>query len=134
MLDEKVYTRKDIGGYQEVIKFAKDIYQVTKQFPKEDIYGITSQMRRSAISITPNIAEGSAPDSSRDFRQFLNIALGSRAILDTQLQFSKKFSNTKDPSGIKKHIIYVCKMLTSLKRAITKYNNRSPITHNVKRN
>ena len=91
-------------------------------------------MRGSAISITSNIAEGSVPDSSGDFRQFLNIALGSMAILDTQLQFSKKLSYMKDPSGIKKHIIYVCKMLTSLKRAITKYNNRSPITNNVNRN
>ena len=134
MLDEKVDTHKDLDVYKEVKKFAKDIYQVTKQFPKEEIYGITSQMRRSAISITSNIAEGSAPDSSRDFRQFLNIALGSMVILDTQLEFSKKFSYMKDPSGIKKHIIYVCKMLTSLKRAITKYNNRSPITHNVNHN
>ena len=80
MLDEKVDTHKDLDVYKEVKKFAKDIYQVTKQFPKEEIYGITSQMRRTAISITSNIAEGSAPDSSRDFRQFLNIALGSMAI------------------------------------------------------
>ena len=58
----------------------------------------------------------------------------SMVILDTRLQFSKKISYIKDPSSIKKHIIYVRKMLTSLKRAITKYNNRSPITHNVNRN
>ena len=58
MLDEKVATHKDLDVYKEVIKFTKGIYQVTKQFPKEEIYGITSQRRRSAISITPNIAEG----------------------------------------------------------------------------
>ena len=129
MLDEKVYTRKDLDVYKEVIKFAKDIYQVTEQFPKEDIYGITSQMRRSALSITPNIAEDSAFDSNRDFMQFLNIALVSMVILDTRLQFSKKISYIKDPSSIKKHIIYVRKMLTSLKRTITKYNKQ--VTHHT---
>jgi len=129
VLGEKVATHKDLYVYKEIVKFSKEIYQVIMEFPKEEIYGIAFQNRKSAKLITSNIAEGSKTDSSRDFRKFLNIALGSMAILGTQLQFSKNFSYMKDHSGITQRIIYVCKMLTSLKRAITNYMNRSPIAH-----
>jgi four helix bundle protein len=61
------------------------IYQLTGEFPKQEIYGLTSQMRRAAISIASNIAEGSARGTRRDFRQFVKMAEGSNSELQTQL-------------------------------------------------
>ena len=62
-----------------------DVYSLTSEFPKEEIYGLTSQIRRSAVSIPSNIAEGAARGSRKEFSQFLYVALGSLAELETQL-------------------------------------------------
>src|SRR5262245_22959452 len=66
------------------------IYVLTKKFPKEELYGIVSQMRRSVISIPSNIAEGSRRGSRKDFRHFLYNAYGSGAELETQIKISKR--------------------------------------------
>lgn len=77
--------------YQELIvwrramKLVELVYQPTKQFPREELYGLTSQIRRAAVSIPSNIAEGQARKSTAEFRNFLSIAQGSRAELETQL-------------------------------------------------
>lgn len=67
---------------------ATDIYALTETFPKSEIYGITSQMRRAVVSIPSNIAEGAARHSAREFAQFLNIAGGSLSELDTQIEIA----------------------------------------------
>ena len=61
------------------------VYRATQSFPKEELYGLTSQLRRSAVSIPSNIAEGAARRGPREFSQFLNIAMGSISELETQL-------------------------------------------------
>lgn len=66
------------------------IYSVTSEFPKYEIYGLSSQMRRAAISIPSNIAEGSARSTRRDFRQFVLIARGSSCELETQLMIASR--------------------------------------------
>lgn len=68
----------------------KTIYEITKSFPKEELYGLTNQIRRSAVSIPSNIAEGAARNHNREFIQFLYIALGSIAELETQIVISEK--------------------------------------------
>ena len=65
------------------------IYELTDQFPKEEIYGITSQIRRSSISVPSNIAEGAGRKSPKEFKQFLFIALGSLSELETQIIIAK---------------------------------------------
>jgi len=74
---------------------AKSIYQVTDSFPKKEIYGITSQMRRSAVSVPSNIAEGSMRRHNKEYKQFLYIALGSLAELETQVLLSEELDSYK---------------------------------------
>ena len=66
------------------------VYEATKEFPRSEIWGLTSQMRRSAVSIPSNIAEGQLRKSKNEFAQFISIALGSCAELSTQLDLSKR--------------------------------------------
>jgi four helix bundle protein len=81
----------DLVVWQKSMELAKTIYDVTKQFPKEEQYGLTQQIKRSAVSIPSNIAEGSARNSMKEFKQFLAIASGSAAELKTQLLLSESF-------------------------------------------
>lgn len=76
---------KDLDVWQKSVDFVTDLYIETQAFPKEELYGLTSQMRRAAISIPSNIAEGSARQGNKEFVHFLHIALGSCSELDTQL-------------------------------------------------
>jgi four helix bundle protein len=79
---------KKLDVWQESVVLATHIYQITEKFPKTEIYGLTSQMRRAVVSISSNIAEGAARASSKEFAQFLNIAGGSLSELDTQLEIA----------------------------------------------
>ena len=86
----------------EVCKLGKsivtDIYQLTGEFPKSETYGLVSQMRRAAVSIPSNIAEGFNRYHNKEYRQFLYIALGSCAELETQLEISSDLKLIKDDS------------------------------------
>ena len=72
------------------------VYELTENFPKEELYGLTSQMRRSSVSIPSNIAEGSRRGSRMDFRHFLLNAYGSGAELETQIKIAKRLSFGKN--------------------------------------
>ena len=76
---------KDLIVWQKSMQLALEVYRVTKAFPREEMYGLTSQVRRAAVSIPSNIAEGQARKSTKEFRQFLSIARGSLAEVETQL-------------------------------------------------
>jgi four helix bundle protein len=78
-------SHKDLDVWKAAITLAKNIYKGTAAFPKEEIFGMTAQMRRCSISIASNIAEGAARQGNKEFIQFLHIALGSAAELETQL-------------------------------------------------
>jgi four helix bundle protein len=93
---------KKLDVWRESVALATHLYQVTEKFPKTEIYGLTSQMRRAAVSIPSNIAEGAARASSKEFAQFLNIAGGSLSELDTQLEIA---GNLRYLSGDEKQII-----------------------------
>jgi four helix bundle protein len=71
------------------MQLAIDVYTLTKDFPKQEIYGLTSQMRRSAISVPSNIAEGQGRLNKKEFEQFLGIARGSTYELQTQLDLAR---------------------------------------------
>ena len=80
-----IKTHKDLDVWKEAMKLAKEVYTLTARFPKEEMYGLSSQIRRASVSIPSNIAEGAARGSSKDFSRFLYISLGSLAELETQL-------------------------------------------------
>jgi four helix bundle protein len=91
----RIKNHKDLIAWQKGIELVTDIYQLTNSFPKEEFYGLTNQMRRAAVSIPSNIAEGAARNSRKEYVQFLHISLGSLAELETQLIISSnlKFSS-----------------------------------------
>ncbi|MCF7917202.1 MAG: four helix bundle protein [Candidatus Omnitrophica bacterium] len=92
---EKVKTYRDLNIWVKSVEFVKEVYIITVKFPKEEIYGLSSQMRRSVVSIPSNIAEGFRRQYNKEFRQFLYIALGSCAELETQVSISKELNYIK---------------------------------------
>ncbi len=98
------------------IEVVKDIYILTKKFPKEELYGLTSQMRRSAISIPSNIAEGFRRYHNKEYRQFLYIALGSCAELETQIIIANEldYINETNKTELIEKIKYICRMTVKL--------------------
>ena len=81
---------KDLISWQKSMVLATDVYQLTKQFPKEETYGLVSQLRRAAVSIASNIAEGYGRESTSEYIRFLKIARGSLYETETQLYLSQK--------------------------------------------
>lgn len=78
---------KKFIAWQSAHLFALKVYEISRSFPKEEIYGITSQLRRAALSVPVNIVEGTARSSQRELKNFLNIALGSLAETEYLLEF-----------------------------------------------
>ena len=107
---------KNLIVWQKSIKLVILIYELTKTFPSSEIYGLTSQMKRSGVSIPSNIAEGSKRRTQKDFKHFIAIALGSGAELETQIEISKqlKLGNSEVCKEIDNLLAEVMKMLTSM--------------------
>lgn len=107
-------THKDLEAWRIAIDLARDVYEATKRYPREEQFGLVSQMRRSVVSIASNIAEGAARNGRREFVQFLYIALGSASELDTQIEISRvcgiadrqHLENLQDRAATVKRLIY----------------------------
>ncbi len=85
-----MYSYTDLDAYNISLDLVVSIYKATENFPKQEIYGLCSQMRRCAVSIPSNIAEGSGRHSTKEFIQFLYISNGSLSELETQIRISQK--------------------------------------------
>ncbi len=98
------------------------VYRVTAGFPKEELFGLTSQMRRAAVSVPSNIVEGCARDSEADYVRFLNIAFGSLRELHYQLDLSKRigFLGVQDFCMVESSVIETEKVLNGLIRSLRK--------------
>ena len=81
---------KDLDASKQSMQLVERVYRYTRAFPPEELYGLSSQLRRSSVSIPSNLAEGSARRSKKEFANFLGIALGSVAELETQLLISAR--------------------------------------------
>ncbi|TKJ40052.1 four helix bundle protein [candidate division LCP-89 bacterium B3_LCP] len=95
-MDVKVRSYHDLRIWKLGIELVKSIYKLTSNFPKNEVYGLSSQMQRAAVSIPSNIAEGHIRASRKEFNQFLRIALGSCAELETQMIISKELGYLKE--------------------------------------
>ncbi len=97
-------------------QFTLLLYKITQKFPKEEVFGLTSQLRRASLSIPTNIAEGKARNSEKEFSHFLNIASGSAAEVEYLIEFSKDVKYIDDDEFLKLNskIVEVRKMLNAL--------------------
>ncbi len=92
MGDGNIKTHKDLDVWNKAMELVEKIYHITSEFPKEKQFGLTAQIRRSAISIPSNIAEGAARNSKKEFIQFLYVAIGSLSEVETQLLLAKRLT------------------------------------------
>ena len=117
-------TFRDLLIWQKSMNLVTEIYQVTNSFPKEEVYGITSQIRRSSISIPSNIAEGYGRNGNNDYLRFLNISISSLFEMQTQLEisFNLKYINEIQFNKINEDSKEVERMLSSFIRKIKQRN------------
>lgn len=118
MSGSAVKTHRDLRVWHESLVLAEMIYRVTADFPATEQYGLTSQMRRAAVSIVSNIAEGAARFSSRDFAKFLSIARGSLAELDSQSILAVRLGFLHNSAELEQQVSRIGRMLTALRAAI----------------
>jgi len=111
---------KELKVWQNARKLVKEIYVATKDFPSEEKFGLISQMRRSAVSIPSNIAEGSGRNTNKDFSHFLNISLGSAYELQTLLFLSQdlEFINEERVNDLNTSLEEIQKMIYGLIKTI----------------
>ena len=120
----KLTTYKDLIVWQKSMDLVTEIYKLTDDFPKSEIYGLTSQIRRCAVSIPSNIAEGRYRSSKKDFTRFIRIAYGSGVELETQIEISKrlKFTNKQNYKKVDGLLLEIMKMLN---KTLTTLKNKS---------
>ncbi len=111
---------KDLEAWKKSIDLVKDIYSITKDFPSSEQFGLVSQMRRAAVSIPSNLAEGSARFSDKDSTRFIDISLGSLAELETQIIIAKELNFIKENQALLEKIKKVNALLIGLKKYLNK--------------
>ena len=111
---------KELKVWQKAIDLVTETYLKSKDFPKEEIYGITSQIRRSAVSIPSNIAEGCGRKTSKDFSNFLGIASGSAFEFETQLIICKnlEFISENDFMNLESEVNHIQNMIIKLQSTL----------------
>ncbi len=115
-MESKIRTFKDLDAWKEGHKVVLMIYEITKDFPREEIFGLTMQMRRCSVSVTSNIAEGFSRQSYREKVQFYSISQGSVTELQNQLQIARdvKFLSNELFENISIQLIKVHKIVNGL--------------------
>ena len=108
---------KDLLVWQKSIDYTIYVYSILKSFPKEEIYSLTSQIKRSLISIPSNIAEGAGRNSKKEFNQFLSIALASSFELETQLIIALKLNYIENDECLKE-LNHIQNMIAKLKKKL----------------
>ncbi|WP_456377279.1 four helix bundle protein [Lutibacter sp.] len=117
-----IKTYKDLLIWQKGIQIVKEVYLVCKSFPKDELYGLTSQVKRSSVSIPSNIAEGWGRKYTKSYKLFLNYSRGSLLELETQMIIAKEldFISTENFNRIQGLITEESKMLNAFIKSIDK--------------
>lgn len=115
---QKPHKRLDV--WNKSIDLTLDIYKLSESFPKSEVYGLTSQMRRAAVSIPSNIAEGAARQTKKEFINYLHMSQGSLSELDTQLVIASRLNyiSMETYQEIENRIETISKMLTGLIKSL----------------
>ncbi len=118
---------EELKIWQKAMGITEGVYKLSSSFPKEEKYGLTNQIRRSAVSIASNIAEGAGRNSNKEFIYFLSIANGSSFELLTQIYLSKRLnlSSEEETIPIINQISEVCNMNYSLQKSLTNNKNKT---------
>jgi len=113
---EKIKNFKDLKIWQRGMELTKAVYEITDSFPQKEAYGIVSQMRRSAVSVPSNIAEGFMRKHNKEYKQFLYVTLGSLAELETQVIISEQmgFITCEKSQEFQSQIEEIVRMTTGL--------------------
>jgi len=123
----KISSYKQLTVWQKSYNLVKEVYNLTAKLPKSETYGLSSQMQRSAVSIPSNIAEGQLRRNIKEYVQFLSIAQGSAAELDTQLLITQDIYGIDTVEQVKT-LEEIQKMLFALSQKLTITYNLKPIT------
>lgn len=114
-------THKDLQVWQDAVELVINIYKITENFPKGELYGLTNQIRRAAVSIPSNIAEGCGRNSAKELNCFLYYALGSLSELETQIIIALKLNYIKEEDEktlLDKEMKNLFRLLTALIKSI----------------
>jgi four helix bundle protein len=115
-----ITSHKDLDLWKLSMDLVIELYRITEQFPKEEIYGLRLQIRRAGVSVCSNIAEGAARAHSKEFAQFLYIALGSVSEIETQLEIAKRLGYFVEIESSDEMLTRIRKMLIGLIKHITR--------------
>lgn len=115
---------KDLEVYKKSIELVIEIYNIASQFPKDEQFGLVSQIKRAVISIPSNIAEGSARYSNKDSARFVDIAIGSIAEVDTQLSIAKRLGFVDNIEETYEHIKQVNALLLGFKKYLNQNQDK----------
>ncbi len=111
-----IKTYRDLNIWNAGIALVKDVYNCTEKFPKHEIYGLVSQMRRAAVSIPSNVAEGFRRYHNKEYKQFLYVALGSCAELETQITIAMELNYIQKSKEMEllENSDHICRMISNL--------------------
>lgn len=109
---------RQLDFYIDSLEFVNGVYEVINTFPKDEKYGLSSQLSRASISIPSNIAEGASRTTAKDFRRFLEIALGSSFEVETLLIIAQKQDFINET-----HFLHLLEKLTSIQKRLNAYRN-----------
>lgn len=119
-MEDKIRTFRDLKVWQKGMELVKEIYRITTGFPREEQYGLSVQMRRASVSIPSNIAEGFRRQYNKEHKQFLAIALGSCAELETQVAISKELNyiDNDNEQVLLELLDHICGMIVNLNKKL----------------
>jgi four helix bundle protein len=116
----KIDSYRDLMVWQSAMNLASGVYRVTSKFPKSEMYGLTSQLRRSAVSVASNIAEGHTRGSTKEYQRFVGIAHGSLAEAETQMLLAQRlaFASDREIRSLLAQADEISRMLRRLNQAL----------------
>jgi len=113
-MSKEIKNHKDLEVWKKSMDLVSNIYKITESFPNKELYGLTNQIRRAAVSIPSNIAEGAARNSKKEFIQFLYISLGSLSELETQIIIASRLEYLNNLDTLSEDLKFVQRLINGL--------------------